>query len=208
MILMTAEKLDFKKAQPALYGGKVGAITTVDVPDMKYFMIDGNGDPNTTQEYKDAIETLYALSYGVKMPFKKKHPAKDYVVPPLEGLWYMDDMTKFTIENKAAWKWTMMIRIPDFVPDEEIVKAVVVIKEKKAPPSIDKARLEYLVEGKCVQAFHVGPYNAEEPLIKKMHAWIKENGHKERGKHHEVYLSDARKVTPEKLKTILRQPFE
>jgi hypothetical protein len=205
---MTAAKLDVRKEQPTLYGGKAGVITTVDVPDMKYLMVDGKGDPNTAQEYKDAIETLYAVSYGVKMPFKKKHPANDYIVPPLEGLWYMDDMSKFSMENKPEWKWTMMIRVPDYVPDDEITKAIGDVKRKKNPASIDKVRLEHLAEGKCVQALHIGPYDAEPPLIQKMHAWIKDNGHKERGRHHEVYISDVRKVAPEKLKTVLRQPFE
>jgi hypothetical protein len=205
---MTETKLDFRKEQPALYGGKAGDITTVDVPDMKFLMINGKGDPNTAQEYKDSIETLYAVSYGVKMPFKKKYPANDYVVPPLEGLWYMDDMSKFSTASKSEWLWTMMVRVPDYVPDEEITKAIGEVKRKKHPASIDKVRLEHLAEGKCVQALHIGPYNAEAPLIMKMHAWIKDNGHKERGKHHEVYIGDVRKVAPEKLKTVLRQPFD
>ncbi len=204
---MSATKLDFRKEQPALYGGKAGTITTVDVPGMKYLMVDGTGDPNTAQEYKDAIETLYAVSYGVKMPFKKKHPAKDYIVPPLEGLWYMDDMSLFRMENKPDWKWTMMIRVPDYVPDDDVAKAIGDVRRKKNPASIDKVRLDHLDEGTCVQALHVGPYDAEPPLIKKMHEWIKDNGHKERGKHHEVYISDVRKVALEKLKTVLRQPF-
>ncbi len=204
---MSATKLDFRKEQPALYGGKAGAITTVDVPGMKYLMVDGTGDPNTAHEYKDAIETLYAVSYGVKMPFKKKHPAKDYIVPPLEGLWYMDDMSLFSMENKPDWKWTMMIRVPDYVPDDDVAKAIGDVRRKKNPASIDKVRLDHLDEGTCVQALHVGPYDAEPPLIKKMHEWIKDNGHKERGKHHEVYISDVRKIAPEKLKTVLRQPF-
>jgi hypothetical protein len=205
---MSATKLDFRKEQPTLYGGKAGTLTTVDVPDMKYLMVNGKGDPNTVQEYKDAIETLYAVSYGVKMPFKKKHPAKDYIVPPLEGLWYMDDMSRFSMANKSEWKWTMMIRVPDYVPDDDVAKAIGDVKRKKNPTSIDKVLLEHLAEGKCIQTLHVGPYDAEPPIIKKMHDWIKDNGHKERGKHHEVYISDVRKIAPEKLKTVLRQPFE
>ncbi|NMC05153.1 MAG: hypothetical protein GYA24_08080 [Candidatus Lokiarchaeota archaeon] len=204
---MSATKLDVRKEQPGLYGGKAGSLAMIDVPDMKYLMVDGKGDPNSAQEYKDAIETLYAVAYGVKMPFKKKHPAKDYVVPPLEGLWYMDDMSKFSMDNKPDWKWTMMIRVPDHVPDDEVIKGIDEVKRKKNPASIGKVHLERLAEGTCIQALHVGPYDAEPPLIKKMHDWIKEKGYKERGKHHEIYISDARKVAPEKLKTILRQPY-
>ncbi|MEX2683308.1 MAG: GyrI-like domain-containing protein [Candidatus Sigynarchaeota archaeon] len=206
--MSSTKKLDFRKEQPIFYGGKAGVITEVNVPDMKFLMVDGKGDPNTAQEYKDAIETLYAVSYGVKMPFKKKHPAKDYVVPPLKGLWYIDDMSKFSAAPKSEWKWTMMVRVPDYVPDEDIAKAIEEVKRKKHPASIDKVRVEHLAEGKCVQALHIGPYDAEAPLIIKMHQWILDNGHAERGKHHEIYIGDGRKVAPEKLKMVLRQPFD
>lgn len=204
---MTTTKLDFRKEQPVLYGGKPGIINTVDVPAMKFLMVDGKGDPNTAQEYKDAVETLYAVSYGVKMPFKKKYPAKDYVVPPLEGLWYMKDMSRFVTASKSEWLWTMMVRVPDYVPEGEIIRAIAEVKHKKDLAAIDQVRLEHLTEGKCVQALHVGPYDDEAPLIKKMHAWIKDNGHEPRLKHHEIYISDVRKVALEKLKTVLRQPF-
>ncbi len=201
-------KIDVKKTERDLYDPPKGKFSTVDVPPMKFYMINGKGDPNTSQEFKDAIETLYAVSYGLKMPFKKKHPGKDYIVPPLEGLWYMDDMRKWTMENKADWQFTLMIRVPGVVPDADATTAIGSVRVKKSPPSIDKVRFESFHEGKSVQTMHVGPFDAEPPVIAKMHSWIKENGFTVNGHHHEIYLSDMRRVAPEKMRTVLRQPVK
>jgi len=203
---MPTKKLDFKKEQPGLYNPSSKTIALVDVPEMKFFMIDGKGDPNTAQEFKDAIETLFPISYGLKMPFKKQHPDMDYVVPPLEGLWYMENMAEFSMASKDQWLWTLMMRVPDFVPDDEAISVIEQVKAKKQPPSIDKTRFEHYNEGKCVQIMHVGPFDAEPPTIQKMHAWAKDNGLELAGKHHEIYLSDLRRVAPEKMRTVLRQP--
>lgn len=203
---MSTKKLDFKKENPELYNPSSKTISIVEVPAMKFFMIDGEGDPNTAQEFKDVIETLFALSYGVKMPFKKQQPAMDYVIPPLEGLWYMDDMAEFSMASKDQWLWTLMIRVPDFVPKEDVNSAIEQVKSKKNPPAIDKARLEPYNEGKCVQIMYIGPFDAEPPTIQKMHVWAKDNGFELAGKHHEIYLSDLRRTAPEKLRTVLRQP--
>jgi len=205
---MATKKLDFKKVFAELYNPSTTKISIVDVPDMKFFMLDGKGDPNTSQEFKDAIATLFPLSYGVKMPFKKTHPAKDYVVPPLEGLWYMSNMAEFRMDNKQNWQWTLMMRVPDFVPDDDARSAIDVVKAKKSPPSIGKTRFEHFLEGKCMQIMHVGPFDAEPPTIEKTHKWAKDQGYSLRGKHHEIYMSDMRRVAPERLLTILRQPIK
>ncbi|HME50844.1 MAG TPA: GyrI-like domain-containing protein [Candidatus Lokiarchaeia archaeon] len=204
---MPTKKHDFKKEFPALYNPTSKNITIVDVPEMKFFMIDGQGDPNTAQEFKDAIATLFPLSYGVKMPFKKNHPDLDYIVPPLEGLWFMEDMAAFSMASKDLWLWTLMMRVPDFVPDDEAISVIEKVMATKHPPAIDKVRFERYNEGKCMQIMYVGPFDAEPPAIQKMHEWARENGFEIAGKHHEIYLSDLRRTAPEKLRTVLRQPI-
>jgi len=199
-------KIDFKKELKHLYRPSSKEFVVVDVPPMKFLMIDGHGDPNTAQEYQDAVEALYAVSYKLKFT-SKKELGKDYVVPPLEGLWWAEDMEAFTAaRDKSAWDWTMMIMQPEWITQgmvEEAVKQV----EKKGLPALSKLRLETYHEGLAVQILHIGSYDDEGPTIAKMHQeFMPENGYEPVGKHHEIYLSDPRKVAPEKLKTVLRQP--
>lgn len=171
-------------------------------------MVNGKGNPNNSKEYQEAVQLLYSISYTLKMKvIKKQQPENDYVVPPLEGLWFMDDMNKWSMENKEQWQWIMMIRIPDFVKENQINLAVTILKESKNPKMQPKLYWESYDEGECVQLLYVGPYNDEPPIIKKMHQFAKDNGYLLSGKHHEIYLSDPRKIEPEKLKTILRQPI-
>lgn len=195
-----------RKEFPLLFAAKAGRFTVVDVPPMTYFMIDGQGDPNTSQAFQDAVETLYAVSFGLKMPFKKTHPDLDYVVPPLQGQWHAEDMARFSMDAKKDWLWTLMIAIPGFVPVAEARAAIDAVARKRHPPAIERVRVDSLHEGTCVQTMHLGPYDAEPPLIARMHEWIAQEGCALAGKHHEIYLSDARRVAPEKLRTILRQP--
>ena len=202
------KKLDYKKEFPDLYKPSLKTPVIIKIPEMMFFMIDGIGDPNTAQEYKDAVETLYNISYALKMKvIKKETPSKDYVVPPLEGLWYMPKMEKWSMEDKTKWEWTMMIRIPDFVKDSQIKKAMKIVKETKNPPSFSKLRYELYNEGICVQIMYLGAYDEEPPTIKKIHQFAEKNGYNLNGHHHEIYLSDPRRVEPERLKTILRQPI-
>lgn len=206
---MATQKIDFKKENPEFYNPSKSKFTSVIVPSMQFFMIEGEGDPNTSQLYKDAITTLYASVFTLKMAFKKKPHGKDYVIPPLEGLWYMDDMSKWSIENKNEWKWTMMIRIPDFIPKDDILAAIEVVKKTKREkaPLIDQLKFNPYEEGNSMQILYIGAYKDEGPLIQNLHKAIKEQGHSLRGYHHEIYLSDPRKTVAEKLKTIIRQPF-
>jgi hypothetical protein len=173
---------------------------------MQFLMIDGHGDPNTAHEYQEALEALYAVAYAVKFR-SKKELERDYVVPPLEGLWWAEDMGVFTAtSDKSTWDWTMMIMQPAWVTQEMFEGAVAQVEKKKNPSALPKLRLETYDEGAAVQIMHVGPYDAEGPTIARMHAFIEENGYERAGRHHEVYLGDPRRTAPENLKTVLRQP--
>lgn len=207
-------KIDFKKELKHLYGPSKKEVVSVEVPKMDFLMIDGKGDPNTSQEYQDAIEALFSVSYDIKFSIKKGPSSLDidYGVMPLEGLWWVDDMSKFNINNKSDWKWTAMIMQPsneDFsISQDRVDASIEKVKKKKDPPSLSKLRYEKYVEGTSAQIMHIGPFSEEGPTIEKIHHYIKENGEKLRGKHHEIYLSDFRRAAPEKLKTVIRQPFE
>ena len=201
------DKIDFKKELGYLYQPSAKEVMQIDVPTMHYLMVDGEGDPNTSQAYSEAVETLFAVSYAVKFMVKKGALAIDYGVLPLEGLWWADDMSKFSTEDKSNWKWTMMILQPDFVTEEMVVNAIADVRKKKNPVAISRVRFEALSEGKCAQILHLGPFSEEGPTIEKVHQFIDSKG-KRTGKHHEIYLSDIRKAAPEKWKTIIRQPME
>jgi len=174
---------------------------------MNFLMIDGSGNPNTSQDFKDAVEALYALAYALKFIVKKGELAVDYTVMPLEGLWWTDDMTEFSIDNKDIWKWTLMIMQPEFVSKDLFFEALEQVRKKKNLVALSNIRFESLHEELAAQIMHIGSYDAEAPTIEKLHNFIKENGYELTGKHHEIYLSDPRKSAPEKMKTVLRQPI-
>jgi len=201
-------KIDLKKDLKQLYRPSSREIGLVEVPPLKFIMIDGRGDPNTAKEYQDAIETLYGLSYTLKFGLKKEK-ALDYAVMPLESLWWTDDMNQFSMTNKDIWKWTCMILQPDFITDEIYRATLEKIDKKKPLPSLAKARFQIFQEGLSAQIMYTGPYSEEGPVIEKIHQYIKAEGYEFDGrvnKHHELYLSDFRRTAPEKLKTIIRQP--
>jgi hypothetical protein len=200
------DKIDYKKELKHLYIPSAQDFSMVEVPTMQFLMIDGQGNPNTSQDYIDAIQALYGVAYTLKFA-SKKNPGKDYTVPPLEGLWWADDMDAFTTGNKDAWKWTAMIMQPEWITSEMLndAKAAVAKKELLA---IDKLRLETYDEGLSVQIMYFGSYADEGPVIARMHKeWMPANGYTENGKHHEIYIGDPRKVEPAKLKTVIRQPI-
>lgn len=174
---------------------------------MSFLMIDGKGDPNASQEFQDAVEALYSLSYALKFMIKKGESGIDYGVMPLEGLWWADDMSQFSTENKETWKWTLMIMQPEYVTTELFNEAVEQVKKKKNPVALPKVRFESFSEGKAAQIIHTGPFSEEGPTIAKLHKFIEENDCRLSGNHHEIYLSDIRKAAPEKWKTIIRQPM-
>ncbi len=199
-------KLDYKKTQKELYAPRKGTMNLVDVPEMKMLCIDGEGDPNTAEAFGLAVEALFSLSYTLKFQFKAE--GFDYVVLPLEGVWYVDDMSTFSAERKGEWKWTLMIRQPDQTLEAQVEEAREVVRKKKNPEVLDQVRLDTFAEGKSAQVLYVGPYSEETETIRALHAFIEEQGYQKRGKHHEIYLSDMRRTAPGKLKTIIRQPIE
>ena len=190
-----------------MYSASKKEVTVVEVPEINYLMVDGKGDPNTEKSFQEAIEALYGLSFILKFKAKKGPLATDYVVMPLQGLWWAEDMEAFTLDRKGEWLWTLMIMQPDFISSELLIDAKEELKKKKDPAALDKVRLETYHEGLSAQILHVGPYAKEGPTVKKLNDFIKDNGYILHGKHHEIYLSDARRTSPEKLKTILRQPM-
>lgn len=199
-------KVDFKKELKALYAPSAKDFQIVEVPKMNFLMIDGSGNPNVSPEYVDAIEALYSVSYTLKFT-SKKNLEKDYVVPPLEGLWWADDMDAFTQGKKEDWKWTMMIMVPEWLSKSHVEQAIEAVKAKNSKTRVERLRFEAYHEGLSVQIMHVGPYDAEAPTLLKLHKeWIPQNGFTETLHHHEIYISDPRKTDPSKLKTVLRQP--
>ena len=200
-------KIDFRKERKHLYQPARDSFSVVDVPPMLFLMADGHGDPNTAPAYKDVVEALYAVAYKVKFA-SKKELGRDYVVPPLEGLWWAEDMALFAARrDKRAWDWTMMIMQPDWVTQTLVDDAVRQVSRSKNLPALDRLRLEEYHEGLAVQIMHVGSYDEEGPTIARMHEqFMPEHGYAPAGKHHEIYLSDPRRTAPEKLKTVLRQP--
>lgn len=153
------------------------------------------------------MQALYSVAYTLKFQIKKSQIAVDYPVMPLEGLWWVDEMKMFSVENKKAWKWTMMILQPELVNEELAMNAIQQVKNKKGIQAAEKVRLESLSENEVVQLLHKGPYSAEAENIQKLHQAIEEKGFKRSGKHHEIYFNSLLKTAPENLKTILRQPY-
>ncbi len=201
------KKIDYKKELKHLYKPTARNVERVKVPAMNFLMIDGKGDPNTSQEFMDAIDALYPVAYALKFMVKKGGMEIDYGVLPLEGLWWTDDMNDFSVDRKEDWKWTLMIMQPEFVAPAMVEEAIEGVKKKKNPVSLPQLRFESYEEGEAAQIMHIGPFSEEGPTIEKVHAFLEENGHERREKHHEIYLSDTRKADPAKWKTVIRQPY-
>lgn len=205
--------LDFKKEYRDLYMPKTTP-SLIDVQPMNFLMVDGEGDPNGNRDFQDAVELLYGLSYTIKMSDKKGNQPPgyfEYVVPPLEGLWWISGGI-FSFEDRENWRWTLMIRQPEFVTQDVFTWAALEVRKKKPDSPLVKVRLETFSEGLCVQAMHIGPYATEPETVGKMDDFMKKNGCRDTfckgGKHHEIYLSDPRKSKPETMKTVLRYPVE
>ena len=210
---MSKEVFDFKKEYKELYMPK-DKPALIEIPSMNFLMVDGTGDPNGNAVFQQAVELLYGLSYTIKMSKMKGNQPEgyfEYVVPPLEGLWWIDE-GKFSLEVRDNWKWTLMIRQPEFVNEKVFQWACDELARKKPELDTGKARFEAFEEGLCVQIMHIGPFSTEPETVKKMDAFILQQGLKDKltsgGKHHEIYLSDFRKCKPENMKTVLRHPVE
>lgn len=201
-----AVTLDLKKQLKHLYAPSAKKIGIVDVPSMRFLMVDGAGDPNTSQAFQDATEALYALSYAVKFAVKR-NDGIDYPVMALEGLWWADDMSVYLGGAKDDWRWTLMIMQPEPVTEAHVARATDEVARKKNPRALGNVRFEAFHEGLSAQVMHLGPYAAEAPTIARLHAFIEEQGYDCHGRHHEIYLGDPRRAAPEKLRTVLRQPI-
>lgn len=201
-----ADKTDFRKELDS-YRAKAGEFRLLEEPDLRYLMVDGHGDPNTSIEYAAALESLFPLAYGLKFA-SKRELGRDYAVPPLEGLWWSEDMDAFTSRrDKSHWDWTMMLMVPDWIDEPTYARVVQTVADKSHPPRLGDIRLETLSEGRCVQTLHLGSYDAEADTLARLHhEYIPQHGLIMTGRHHEIYLSDPRRTAPEKLRTILRQP--
>ena len=201
-------KVDFKKEWKDLYRPSQKDFQIVDVPEMTFLKVEGRGDPNLAPEYNAAVEALYAVAYKVK--FFSKQDGRDYVVPPLEGLWWAEDMESFaSARDKSQWDWTMMIMTPEWIREDMIHDARDKVNAKKVLPALNKLQWEIYQEGLSVQILHLGSYDEEGPVLARLHhEWMPSQGYNFNGLHHEIYLSDPRRVEPDKLKTVLRQPIQ
>ena len=201
-------KADLKKSIAA-YTAPRGSFEIVDVPPMQYLMVDGHGDPNTSDEYGEAVAAVFGVAYKLKF-LSKAELGRDYVVMPLEGLWWSDDMAAFTSErDKSRWSWTMMGLVPEWLDGGHFERARDAAVAKGTSPALERLRLAELAEGRCVQTLHVGSYDDEAPVLAEMHErFIPDAGLRMRGLHHEIYLADPRRTASEKLRTILRQPVD
>jgi len=199
------KRLDLRRDFRDLYSPSSREVEIVRVPRLNYLMIDGIGDPNSSPQFPLAVQALYTAAYTLKF-MVKNNVLVDYPVMALEGLWWADDLEVFRMEKRDDWKWTMMIMQPSVVTKSLFKKAVALAEEKKELDALRDLRLEPYSEGLSVQIMHIGPYSDEGPTIEKLHAFARERGLELKGKHHEIYLSDPRKVSPGKMKTVIRQP--
>ncbi|MCX7559832.1 GyrI-like domain-containing protein [Sulfitobacter sp. F26204] len=200
-------KIDFKRNLKHLYAPTTKAFVEVVVPPMTFVKVDGAGDPNTVEAYAQALQSLYSISFGMKFAAKTLL-GQDYVVPPLEGLWWADDPADFTTRNKDQWNWTMMIMVPDFVRPKMFEDALerTECRVGTLPSSL---RLESYDEGRSLHILHIGSYDDEAPTLARLHEEIMPDlGVTFHGPHHEIYLSDPRRTEASRLKTILRQPVK
>ena len=177
----------------------------VDVPAMQFAMVDGAGAPGPSPAFTDAISALYGVAYTVKFAAKKAG-IPDVPVMPLEGLFWTEGGERFPPKDPEGWHWTLMLMEAPAVTRKLFDASVRALRERKDPPGLSRVRLERLREGRAAQVLYLGPYDAEGPTIERLHAFIRENGYRLSGKHHEIYLGDPRRSAPEKLKTVIRQP--
>jgi len=200
---------DLVKQLKPLYAPSAKHAAIVEVPGLAFLMIDGRGDPSSSEVYQDALAALYGVAYTLKFALKKEAPERDFKVAPLEGLWWADTEAPSMDALRAdrdSWNWTMMIAVPDGVTAAEVTAAAEAAARRRPLPAADRIRLERFEEGLAAQIMHVGPYSAEAPTIAALHAFVEEQGYALRGRHHEIYLGDPQRAAPERLKTVIRHP--
>ncbi|WP_404387406.1 GyrI-like domain-containing protein [Humibacillus xanthopallidus] len=181
----------------------------VEVPCLRFLCLDGHGDPNTSPAYSAAVKALYSVSYAAKFDVKKVG-GPNFKVSALEGLWWAEDLSTFLTGDRSQWHWTLMIRQPNAVTDDRLTHLAHQAAAKTSLPAAAELRLTSFEEGRAAQVLHVGPYATEASTIAKLHDFIREHGFAldgHRHKHHEIYLGDPRRADPDKLRTIIRQPY-
>lgn len=204
--MSVAPKVDVRRTLPHLYAPRNHDWQPVEVPELTYLAINGVGDPNTSRAYADAVAALYSVAYPLKMA-SKRELGRDYVVPPLEGLWHADDPSVFVAREKSAFGWTMLVLVPDWIEASFVADVLATSARRKPELPVGQVRVQTLVEGCCLQTLHVGSYDDEGPMLALLHdRLMPEQGLTFAGHHHEIYLGDPRRAAPEKLRTILRQP--
>jgi hypothetical protein len=201
--------INYIKMLGAFYQQPRNKISILEIPEMNYLTIQGQGDPNNNDDYTLAVGALYAVAYQLKFCIKNSLAAVDYQVMPLEGLWWAEDMRQFTLSERSNWHWQMMIMQPEYVTKDIFRQAIAEVHHKKNPPKLEEISFESYREGLSAQIFHSGPYgDAERPTIEKLHTFISDQGYQLNGKHHEIYFNSPLRTAPENLKTIIRQPIQ
>ena len=202
--------VDLVRQFKPLYAPSAKHPVIVEVPELAFLMVDGRGDPNTSEQYQDALQALYGVAYTLKFALKKADPERDFKVAPLEGLWWTDGeppSPEAVQADRDAWNWTMMIAVPDDVTAAEVAAADAAARRRPLPAAA-LVRLERFAEGQAAQVMHIGPYAEEAPTIARLHEFVAAQGYELRGRHHEIYLGDPRRTAPERLKTVLRHPVK
>jgi hypothetical protein len=203
------KKVDLRKELKHLYNPSAKEVVEVEVPQMCFLMVDGQGDPATSMAYQDAVETLYALSYALKFAIKEEEGV-DYAVMPLEGLWWVDEegaTLEDILENRDKWKWTSIIMQPESVTERRVERALASVEKKKDFTALRRVRFEAFHEGRAAQVMHIGPHAEERPTIERVDRFIEERDARMRGKHHEIYLTAPSRTAPKKNETVIRHPF-
>jgi hypothetical protein len=203
------KKVDLREELKHLHNPSAKEVVEVEVPQMRFLMVDGQGDPATSVAYQEAVETLYTLSYALKFAIKEAEGV-DYAIMPLEGLWWVDEegaALEDILENRDKWKWTSMIMQPEWVTEGRVERGLASVEKKKGLPTLRRVRFEAFHEGRAAQVMHVGPHTEEKPTIERVERFIEERGARMRGKHHEIYLTDPSRTAPKKNKTVIRHPF-
>ncbi len=203
---MASAALDLRKELRHLYKAAVGSCQLVDVPELQYLMVDGSGDPAAAAAFQDAMQTLYSVVYTLK--FRSKALGRDFVVMPVEGLWWSDQPDAFAADDRDAWRWTMMVMVPDFIEPALVEECSAAAGAKRELPALDLLRFERYAEGRSAQTMHLGPYDEEGPTIAMLHEYVTAEGLTFAGRHHEIYMNDPRRTAPERLKTLIRQPVK
>lgn len=201
------KKFDYSKDLKEFYKPSPKEVTIANIPTMHFLKIDGQGNPNNSEQFSKSVKALFALSYAIKF-YIKKNIEMDYRVFPLEGLWWAEDMSEFSVDKKDDWKWTLMIAQPKEVNEKIIEEQRTNVIQKKDLDFLKLLRYEPYYEGQVAQIMHIGPFSEEGPSVEKVHRFLDQINGKRSAKHHEIYLSDIRRADPAKWKTIIRQPFK